>query len=955
MADLDDAMLEQVEEDIHKCEEFLRHDSFRSQASGGFTGMGASSSGTPFNQDPSTPVRQLRGSLPGLTVDSPEFNRGHSQGSSPTELHPELQKLGKDRVEVTERMIRDRQQGDLAESIDALKGLADSTSERRARVKKLLMERRRRLGLGEMPEGRPQERDSVIDFLSPRSSVSNQTSNSPCAQSIHGPPSTLSGPVNDGGPPEHSIEDISPQHSVRFDEPKEFQSGPFEIDAFHPATKDREPMEAEHRPGSRIAKIGVLAGRQNHGGPQEVDPSIWSTISSTDGRREGADSGSIEHSMDDESQTVAVAVKVAVNALHSERRRRSSSVPRGSSVRNWMENDYDSGMDRGRSVQRSGRGRSHSQPRERPGTASKGGFQLSFMSKRPTRHSKEAVQRRLEAEQSMDLTFRPKFVARQKSNPRSYPATRDERINQLAQPKTHLWKKCERERSQKGMSDMRECSFKPRTGRGPQHKYECMDLPVQDRLFHAYDDRKVVRARLKMQQELSELGECTFKPVTNTHRVKPGEYRPIQHRVTELQQKKKERIMSHKAAHPDMTFAPAINQRSLRIAVLKEMRDMKENLSFVDRLTKSCEEGPVMNRSKNAAKHNADKDCTFNPAINPLSKKMIEHTEVPDDFLERQRYFDEKKREQETARQIELEDQECTFSPYTGSADDVLAASRLAGRLAETVEDRVERLAFKDAESRDCNRDALAKQHYSECTFHPEINPNSKKLGKSKTVEDLYHESRSKKSVDRAKQAAEVRFSQECTFKPATGRRPGRPRSVSAVRGSYSAGPPMDLLTRAQQHQSRKDQKLDHLRKQREKMEFKECTFTPDVIKDSPKQDAPVLVQGLGRHIELQQLAARLKEDQNQREAKAFLTNPTAPATQFTVPEPFHLTEARDKAKMDLKRKKLKETLLSQAMRECTFQPKTNAAVTKELLQQILDADSASAGSTVHPLAIDDR
>lgn len=70
---------------------------------------------------------------------------------------------------------------------------------------------------------------------------------------------------------------------------------------------------------------------------------------------------------------------------------------------------------------------------------------------------------------------------------------RSERLNQLSQPKTVLWQQCQREKEGKSMSELMECSFKPQTGRGPDQLLHRRNLPVEDRLFHAYDDRKIVR------------------------------------------------------------------------------------------------------------------------------------------------------------------------------------------------------------------------------------------------------------------------------------------------------------------------------------------------------------------------------------------------------------------------------------------------------------------------------
>lgn len=48
-------------------------------------------------------------------------------------------------------------------------------------------------------------------------------------------------------------------------------------------------------------------------------------------------------------------------------------------------------------------------------------FHLSFMDKRTSRHSREAVQKRLEVEARQELTFRPKMVAKKQISSMVYP------------------------------------------------------------------------------------------------------------------------------------------------------------------------------------------------------------------------------------------------------------------------------------------------------------------------------------------------------------------------------------------------------------------------------------------------------------------------------------------------------------------------------------------------------
>ena len=48
-------------------------------------------------------------------------------------------------------------------------------------------------------------------------------------------------------------------------------------------------------------------------------------------------------------------------------------------------------------------------------------------------------------------------------------------------------------------------------------------------------------------------------------------------------------------------------------------------------------------------------------------------------------------------------------------------------------------------------------------------------------------------------------------------------------------------------------------------------------------------MRGLGRYMELKQLARRQAEAQKEREQKAFLVEPPARLQPYTVPEPFRL------------------------------------------------------------------
>lgn len=66
------------------------------------------------------------------------------------------------------------------------------------------------------------------------------------------------------------------------------------------------------------------------------------------------------------------------------------------------------------------------------------------------------------------------------------------------------------------------------------------------------------------------------------------------------------------------------------------------------------------------------KGCTFAPAINRSSQRLLVQSEdIPANFYERQKYFDQLAKEKKQLLQLAIEDRECRFSPSTTDAADV--------------------------------------------------------------------------------------------------------------------------------------------------------------------------------------------------------------------------------------------------------------------------------------------
>jgi len=60
-------------------------------------------------------------------------------------------------------------------------------------------------------------------------------------------------------------------------------------------------------------------------------------------------------------------------------------------------------------------------------------------------------------------------------------------------------------------------------------------------------------------------------------------------------------------------------------------------------------------------------------------------------------------------------------------------------------------------------------------------------------------------------------------------------------------------------------------------------------IPRSVARSGPVLVRGVGRYMELRDLAKRREEQKRERECKVFFEHPKGNPAHFTAPQPFRL------------------------------------------------------------------
>ena len=158
----------------------------------------------------------------------------------------------------------------------------------------------------------------------------------------------------------------------------------------------------------------------------------------------------------------------------------------------------------------------------------------------------------------------------------------------------------------------------------------------------------------------------------------------------EMEEKEKEKF----------SFRPSINENSARIA--KTSRPAEP----LHRRHTSASVG-------GAGQGVAHEECTFSPEIDANSERILEASGRGLSFDERQ----EQLRRQSVVKRMQgaaaYKDPQCTFHPDTGNAALVLCTSRHAARVAETVEERMERLA--NAAHREKRKRALRARASPSC------------------------------------------------------------------------------------------------------------------------------------------------------------------------------------------------------------------------------------------------
>ncbi|ETW04639.1 hypothetical protein, variant 1 [Aphanomyces invadans] len=362
--------------------------------------------------------------------------------------------------------------------------------------------------------------------------------------------------------------------------------------------------------------------------------------------------------------------------------------------------------------------------------------------------------------------------------------------------------------------------------------------------------------REKVKQVLDDQhmrATCTFKPQINRNRSAVGAttaQKPIHTRLPELHRHKKEmlRQLEHAIeAETQLTFTPTINPHSQKLA---------HDLSKIDvtaRLVQDAEES-AEKKLQIQAYYAALDEPAFTPCVNDRSQAIVERKpEFKLDFVTRQQLLQaqlEQKFEAKLALEERVQAEEKPFQPCIGNSNQVLQFTR-PKRLVESKQAQLYRMTYEEPRQRELAKKRLEDEKYEKFSHKPVLNKVSKALGQPTSIHKLAQKPSTKTIRSRVVRDMDAQEQAECRFRPAL-------VAADPDLDRTSVWNPETCLQQIEQARIMRRQKLEDQRNSLEFQELQACTFAPAINRPTPRPSrAPVVVRGLGRFLELKQLAKR--------------------------------------------------------------------------------------------------
>ena len=481
--------------------------------------------------------------------------------------------------------------------------------------------------------------------------------------------------------------------------------------------------------------------------------------------------------------------------------------------------------------------------------------------------------------------------------------TQEERWRRLLEPKTGKIQKLEKAKFERERKQIEQTwSFKPNIRKQDEEEHQKVwsKKQVVDRLHYEANKREEKREKLKRKVEEERMKDWSFKP--NIHKDQNigllrtnSNRRPIYERVDDVQKHKDETLrklrVEAECQNENLKFKPKVNKVSEKLVNkrIQKKYGSTKNINVVERLTRDASDR-IEKKNKDDFDHEISEMHPFQPKLSTFSNMSHNKTMYNLDnknFYERQQEFLQKQHERREAKRNE-EGKQFSFKPKINTTSDIIVEAD-PQRAEEWENDKFNRLYAKDFHKVEAKKEAIKEELYGKFTYKPHINQLSKLMAADRTYSDLVDVSQNKSTLTHdIHHELNMQKVKECTFKPKIN------KNYKGVTATYANKEDMKamLKEKARQRRMKYDQEVNN--KQYE--EIKDCTFKPNINSGVPKtSNEIVVVRGLGRYMELQELASKKTKDQLEREAQVFgLGHKFAPNVDmsdiYTIPEPFELS-----------------------------------------------------------------
>jgi hypothetical protein len=448
--------------------------------------------------------------------------------------------------------------------------------------------------------------------------------------------------------------------------------------------------------------------------------------------------------------------------------------------------------------------------------------------------------------------------------------------------------------------------------------------PLHERVVEVQREQSKKLLELRSEYEEKMQANMTFRPAINSMSKHLAEKR-MRQSIDDL----------HHQLHPQVETRGRDRDQQSKVQVAD--LDVGTRLQLQGKLqAKHLQELQVKYETEQARKLEMSRYHNSNTQRSrPNSPTTTSLSSPQEEFHERQRHHVEKvKQKHERYHQAQETEYQHLFQPKILHKSKALVKEKYPERIFESINERVERLTFHDQYQRRVSQESVRRELEKELTFHPKLNDMTHAIGQRTNLEELHQNYRGKKVRERIKEKVEEKYEREYTFHPkitdyyASKQTQMHQEEEDAYQQHYGYDEcPADLQIRSSEDASQRIKRRGHsfinlrqpermkkaidiyMREKEETLqaemiarEIKEldgCTFSPEITGFNYKQrlrDEPVIVRGLGRHLQLRDLSMRKKEEVIEREREVFrvqnLDKYRRPEDGSTIVEPFNLSDS---------------------------------------------------------------